>query len=319
LPLAGNEPLIRQTVERVRPWVNDDRIRILTGERLAQPLLAAVPGLGRANLVIEPEPKGTAPVLAWAALEILRADPDAVIASLHADHVIEPADAFNALIRQVASASVAHQRLFTIGAEPTRAETGYGYIRPGPELSGERGLYEVAEFVEKPGREVAEQYVRQGYLWNTGLFVWPAGLFLRELEQHTPEVAQHLPLLEAGSITEFFRACPVLTVDVGVLERSKRVAVARATFWWDDVGSWDAVARTRAADANGNVAIGDAHLVEAKDCIAWADEGSIVIFGADNLVVVRTAGITFVVPRERAADLKQLLARLPSNLVRPEE
>jgi mannose-1-phosphate guanylyltransferase len=318
LPLAGELPLIRQTVERVRPMVNDERIRILTGERLADALLAAVPGFERSNLMLEPEAKGTAPVLAWAAHAIARLDAGAVIASLHADHVIEPAESFRSLLQRMARAAVKHQRLFTIGAVPTRAETGYGYIRPGASLPGEEGLHDVGEFIEKPVRETAERFVREGYLWNTGLFVWPAALFLVELQRHTPEIAAHLPLLEAGRVADFFARVPTLTVDIGVLERSRRVAVARATFRWDDVGAWDAVARTRAADADGNVAVGDAHLVESRDCIAWADTGSVVVFGAEDLVVVRTAETTFVAPRARSAELKRLLARLPERLQRPE-
>ena len=319
LPLAGPDPLIHQTVERLRPLVNDDHIRILTGHRLAGPLLSAVPGLGPSNLLQEPMAKGTAPVLAWAALEIARVDPDAVMASFHADHVIEPAEAFHALIRDVAAAAVKHQRLFTIGAVPTRAETGYGYIRPGAPLAGFSGMAEVATFEEKPSAETAERYVREGYLWNTGLFVFPVRLFLDEIRRHTPEVAAHLPLLEAGNVHEFFESVPVLTVDVGLLERSRAVAVARATFSWDEVGAWDAVLRTRPADANGNVSMGDAHVVDASGCVAWAEDGSVVLFGTQDLVVVRTDTITFVAPRNRVAELKNLLAQLPVRLARPGE
>jgi mannose-1-phosphate guanylyltransferase len=255
-------------------------------------------------------------VLAWAALEIGRLDPSAVMISLHADHVIEPANVFRDQLARVARASVAHNRLFTLGAVPTRPERGFGYIHLGQEL--EEGMYAVDGFVEKPERATAERYVAEGYLWNTGIFVWPVSLFLDELRAHTPEVAGYLPLLEAGRTEEFFRRVPVITIDEGLLERSKRVAVARAAFRWDDVGTWDALARTRAADMAGNVTVGDAHVVESGGCIAWAEEGAVVIFGAQDLVVVRAAGITFVAPRARTADLKQLLAQLPDHLVQPD-
>jgi mannose-1-phosphate guanylyltransferase len=109
-----------------------------------------------------------------------------------------------------------------------------------------------------------------------------------------------------------------MSIDEGLLERSARVGVAAARFSWDDVGAWDAVARTRASDAAGNVVVGDAHVVEAEGCIAWADAGTVVVFGARDLVVVRTCEITFVVPRERAPDLKALLGQLPGRLARPE-
>ncbi len=320
LPLAGTAPLIEQTVERVRPLVPPERMRILTGEKLAQPILDALPGFGREQLLLEPVARGTAPALAWAAHEIERLDPGAVMASLHADHVIEPAAAFLALLQRVARAAAAHRRLFTIGAVPDRAETGYGYIRMGErvaEAEGEAGMFEVAQFVEKPDRDTAARYVAEGCLWNTGLFVWPAALLLEELREHTPEVASYLPLLDRGDIGGFFARVPTITIDEGLLERSGRVAVARATFAWDDVGSWDAVGRTRAADAHGNVSVGDAHVIDSAGCIAWSEQGSVVLFGAHDMVVVRTGDVTFVVPRSRAAELKQLLAVLPPSLIQP--
>jgi mannose-1-phosphate guanylyltransferase len=112
----------------------------------------------------------------------------------------------------------------------------------------------------------------------------------------------------------FFERAPNLSIDQGLLERSPAVGVLRADFQWDDVGAWDAVARTRPADDAGNVGVGDAHFVEARDCVAWADDGSIVIFGADDLVVVRSGGITFVARRDRTPELKTLLSQLPERL-----
>jgi mannose-1-phosphate guanylyltransferase len=168
--------------------------------------------------------------------------------------------------------------------------------------------------VEKPDRAAAERYVEAGWLWNTGIFVWPAALLLDELRRHTPEIAEHLGLLDRGDVAGFFERVPSLSIDEGLLERSRAVGVLRAAFRWDDIGAWDAVGRTRQADDHGNVAQGDAHFVDAHDNIAWSDDGSIVVFGADSLVVVRTGDITFVAPRDRTPDLKELIARLPDSL-----
>jgi mannose-1-phosphate guanylyltransferase len=170
--------------------------------------------------------------------------------------------------------------------------------------------------VEKPSRDVAEAYMREGFLWNTGIFVWAVDVLLEELEQHTPEIAGALPLL-ASDARSFFERVPSLSIDHGLLERSTQVGVIPATFDWDDAGAWDAISRTRASDEKGNVAVGDAHVVESSDCIAWADEGSVVLFGAHDLVVVRANGITLVAPRGRAPDLKRLLDRLPARLREP--
>jgi mannose-1-phosphate guanylyltransferase len=321
LPLASDQPLIRDTVDRILPLVPQERLRILTGAHLADALLGALPELGAGNLLVEPRAAGTAPVLAWAAAELERRDPDAVMVSLHADHVIDPPERFRELIARAAELAAEHGRLFTIGAVPDRPETGYGYIRIGAALSGTEADasgdagYEVASFVEKPDRATAEGYLASGeYLWNTGLFVWRAADLLDEIQRVSPELSALIPLLREGGTEEFFRQAPTISVDNAVLERSSRVGVVRATFAWDDVGAWDAVRRTRPRDGEGNVVLGPGYAVECRDVTIYADDGPVVIFGADNLVVVRTGGVTFVAHRDRTADLKQLLAQLPESL-----
>ena len=318
LPLGEGPSLIGDTVERILPLVGRERLRILTGESLARALLAELPGMTSDQLLIEPVARGTAPVLAWAAHTLLRTDPDAVMASLHSDHVIKPAEVFRRQMAKTAELARTERRLVTIGVQPTRPETGYGYIRAGQRLESDViEAYEVGKFVEKPRRETASDYVRQGYLWNTGIFVWPAALFLEELRRTAPQVGDHLPLLDEGRVADFFAQTPTLSVDEGVLEKSDRVAVVAAEFEWDDVGAWDAVGRVRHADAEGNVSVGNVSLVDAKDCIAWADEGAIVVFGAEDLVVVRTGNVTLVAARDRTAELKSLLKQLPRNLREP--
>lgn len=320
LPLAGERPILAQTVDRIRPLIPLERVRILTGRTLARPILDTIPELDPDSLWLEPRARGTAPVLAWAATQIVRVAPDAVMISLHADHVIEPEERFRDLLAGVSVLAARQGRLFTLGVVPSRPETGYGYIRPGAALPAEDldvQAFEVDRFVEKPARHLAEEYVASGHLWNTGIFIWPAALLLEQLRLYTPEIAPLLPLLDEGRTDEFFDRAPTISIDEALLERSDRVAVARASFSWDDVGAWDAVARTRTGDANGNVGVGDAWFMDANRCIAWADDGAVVVFGAQDLVVVRAHGITLVVPRERAPELKKMLEKLPERLREP--
>lgn len=319
LRLASDRPLIRETVDRITPLVPLERLRILTGAALAEPISAALPELGPGNFLLEPRAAGTAPVLAWAAAEIERRDPDAVMISLHADHVIHPAEAFRERIARAAELATEHRRLFTIGAVPTRPETGYGYIRPGeplPELPGSPGEpgSEVASFVEKPDAETAREYVGRGYLWNTGLFVWRVADMLDEMEARTPELAELIPIVREGGVEEFFRRAPTLSIDEGLLERSERVAVVPSSFAWDDVGAWDAMFRTRETDEAGNVIVGEGHAIDTRGSALYAQDGPIVAFGVEDLVIVRTAGVTFVAHREKTPDLKTLLAQLPEAL-----
>ena len=310
MPLASERPLISDTIARVLTLVPNDHIRILTGEHLAQPILSVVPELTTAEIMVEPKARGTGPVLAWAAAEIYRKDPDAVMASLHSDHVIEPDSALREEILAAAQCAVVHQRLICIGITPTRPETGYGYLKPGARLDAQFDAYEVQQFVEKPDPELATQYVQRGYVWNSGIFVWPVKLFLDEIRKHSPEIAPHLDYALNGDTKAYFENVGNISVDQAVLERSELVAVMPAQFRWDDVGTWDAVGRTRAQDTGGNVAVGTVEMVDTTNTIAWSEDGAIVAFGVDDLVIVRTADVTFVTHRDRTSELKEMLDQI---------
>jgi mannose-1-phosphate guanylyltransferase len=318
LPLATAHPLIADTVARARALAPDERIRVLASRALTPALASALPALSADSFWQEPEARGTGPALLWAAWRIHRLDPDAVMVSLHADHVIRPTDAFVELIRQAARAAAAEDFLVTVGAPPDRPEVGFGYIQPGEPLPLRGGVraHHVARFHEKPDRATAERYVSEGYLWNTGLFVWRAATFLDEVRRHAPALAALLPLLESGEEPAFFARAPAVTVDVAVLERSDRVAVLAASFAWDDVGSWEALARTLPADADGNVSQGRLHAIQATGNVVFSEDAPVVLFGVHDLVVVRTGGVTLVASRACAPELKSLLDRLPETLKR---
>jgi mannose-1-phosphate guanylyltransferase len=311
LPLASDRPLIVDTVERARSLVPDERIRILAGEHLAIPFQRALGDLPPACYWIEPRARGTAPVLAWAAWQLVRLDPDAVMVSLHADHLIRPLSAFQETVATAARIARRDGLLLSLGVEPNRVETGYGHVEPGARLpdAGPAPAFAVRAFHEKPDASTAKRYVDEGYLWNTGIFVWRASVLLEEMGRHAPEVADCLPLLDDGP-QAFFDAVPVGVIDRAVMERSDRVGTVAATFTWDDVGSWEALSRTRPADESGNVRLGDASIVDGRGNIVFAEGGSVVLFGTEDLVVVRTESTTLVLPRDKAADLKALLVAL---------
>ncbi len=319
LPLGSERPLIVDTVERARLVAGLERIRVLTGQEIGDAIQLAT-GLPDEAFLIEPQAKGTCPVLAWAAFEAARSAPDTVLISLHADHVIEPADAFVKLLRDAAQIAYTSEMLLTVAVPPTRPEVGYGYIRPGAELAreGSAECLSVGAFVEKPNLETAKKYVAAGYLWNSGIFIWRADTFLAEVRAHEPRVSSAMKHLESGDVAAFFDACPNVTVDEGILEPSDRVATVRATFRWDDVGSWEALTRTRTPDARGNVSIGPTHIVDGHNNVAVAEDGSIVLFGVSDLVVVKKGDVAFVTTRAKSPHLKELLGELPGGLVSPD-
>lgn len=311
LPLASDRPLIVDTLERARALVPDDKIRILAGAHLVAPFRSVVDRLPDTSYWVEPRARGTAPVLAWAAYKLLRLDPEAVMVSLHADHLIRPIEAFQETVATAVEVARRDELLISIGVEPARIETGYGHVEPGAPLAdaGAARAYRVRAFHEKPDADTARRYVDEGYLWNTGIFVWKASVLLEEIELHAPAVSECLPLIEQGDAV-FFDAVPVGVIDRTVMERSERVGTVAATFSWDDVGSWEALSRTRPADASGNVVLGAGRAVHASGNIVFSEGGSVVLFGTQDLIVVRTEETTLVLPRSRAADLKELLAEL---------
>ena len=318
LPLASSRPLISDTIERVRGFIPAERLRILAGEHLVEPIRAAT-GLGRESFLVEPRVRGTGPVLARAAWEIARTDPGAIMISLHSDHVIEPVQAFRDVLAAAVEIARRDRLLLTVAASPDRPETGYGYIRPGEALEAPPGhrAYRAGAFVEKPDRAAAARYIDEGYRWNTGIFVWAAGVFLREVARCAPEMADALPRLEEGDTGAFFDQTARISVDEAVLERSGRVACIDAGFRWDDVGSWESVARNRSADEDGNVREGEVHLAGSSGNIALAAHGRLALFGVEDLLVVQTEHVTLVMPRTESPRLKEYLRDLPPHLLGP--
>ncbi len=320
LPLGSDRPLIVDTIARARLLEPEAGVRVLTGREMVEPIRSVLPDLEETDFQVEPRARGTAPALAWATWSLFREDPDAVLLSLHSDHVVGDPDTFAELLRAGAELAGSEDLLLTVGAPPDRPETGYGYIRTGEAVAGweEASAHEVEAFVEKPDRDTAERYLREGYLWNTGIFLWRAGVFLAEVERHAPELHRALRHLERSDVEAFFDEAPKISVDEAILERSDRVATLKAAFPWDDVGSWQALSRTREADADGNVRAGEVHVVDGERNIVFAEDGPVVLFGVSDLVAIRTRGVTLVTDRARAPRLKELLDRLPPSLHDPE-
>ena len=316
LPLGSAEPLIVDTVRRARALAPDERIRILAGAHLAGPFQSVLPGLSDESFWIEPRARGTAPVLAWAAWKLAQIDPDAVMVSLHADHLLDPMEGFVETVASAVEFARRDELLLSIGVPPDRIETGYGHIEAGAGLepAGAAAAFRVKAFHEKPDADTARRYVDEGYLWNTGIFIWKASVLLAELARHAPEISALLPVIGEEGDEAFFERVPVSVIDRAVMERSDRVGVVEATFTWDDVGSWEALARTRSTDESGNVILGDAGVVDGQNNIVYQEgSGRVVLLGTDELVVVQTADTTMVLPRARAPEIKELLARMEAD------
>ena len=312
LPLVTDAPLLVDTVRRLAPSIPAERTLVITNATHVDVIRALVPTLPPNNVIGEPRAAGTAPALTWAALEIDRRAGDTdVMLCVHADWAIGDDAEFRATLERAALTAERHDALVTVGVVPARPDPGLGYIQPGESVDGAR---RVTRFVEKPDRATAERMVSDGFLWNSGIFVWRVRDFLAEVRAHTPEVAAALEGDASKDIGSFFATVKPVTVDHGVMERSARVLVLPGDFGWDDVGTWSALHRVRKRDAGGNTTAGRVHAVDAADNVAYADAGALVLYGVRDLVVVTRPGLTLVTTRERAADLKTLLERLPPNV-----
>ncbi len=309
LALAGDRPLLVQAVGRLRGLIPTEQILIITGASLVDAVRALVPEIPGANVLGEPRAASTAPALTWATATAQARDPDAVILSLHADWYVGNDEAFRATASRALDIAQRHDVLVTVGIVPSRPDPGYGYIQPGTEMDG--NARRVARFVEKPDRSRARALMAKGALWNSGLFAWTANRFLAETRHVAPEIAPHLDLLAQEEFRAFFDAVTPVAVDVSHFERSERVAVVPGEFPWDDVGTWGALPRVRPMDADGNVVVGRAIQRGCHDCVVWGEEQAVLVDGVRDLVVVHANGVTLVTTRERAADLKSMLAALP--------
>jgi mannose-1-phosphate guanylyltransferase len=306
LPLVDDAPLLLNTVDRLTSLVPPARTLILTNASIRAEIARAVPAVPAENILVEPRPAGTAAALTWAAREIARrSGREAVMVCVHADWAIGDAKAFRKSLAAAANVAVAYRSLVTVGIVPTRPDPGFGYIRPGAEV--ERDVFRVERFVEKPDRLRAAQMVADGYLWNSGIFAWRVGDFLDEVRALTPELA---PALAEDGDAFFAAVRAPIAVDVGVLERSKRVLVLPGRFGWDDVGTWGALVRVRPRDPDGNALHGDVTVRDAHNNVVHAEGTTVVLYGVSDLVVVTRDGLTLVTTVERSADLKALIDSL---------
>jgi mannose-1-phosphate guanylyltransferase len=313
LPLATTEPMLVDALARLAPIVPVERTLVLTNAALVDSIAKLAPALPRENLIAEPKPAGTAAALAWGAhLIAQRGARDDVMISVHADWAISDAKGFRTALLEAAATAEQQHALVTVGVVPVRPDPGFGYIQPG-EPAGPHARH-VVRFVEKPDRARAEAMLRDGFLWNSGIFVWRAGDFLDEIAALTPEIAPHLAA-HRDDLAGFFAAVEQpISVDVGVMERSERVLVLPGDFGWDDVGTWAALKRVRTCDAHGNATSGSVHALESRDNVVHADGNTVVLYGVQDLVVVSRAGLTLVTTTERASDLKQLIDTLPPQI-----
>jgi len=322
LPLAGDQSLLQGTVARVLPLVPPERIQILTGPECAAGVAQQLPGLPPENILVEPAPRGTAPCLGLAALRLRRmgSGDDAVMISLHADHVVADEEGFRRGL--LAAIAVARQgRIATLGIVPTRPDTGFGYIERGAPLGAYAGrdVYAVERFREKPPLAIARDYAASGrHYWNAGYFAWTVGRILDDFYAYLPETLAALRRLadmediSSRPYADLWNGIRGVTIDVGILERAADIAVVPCDIGWNDVGSWASLYDILPHDADGNVRLGSGPAVnlDAQGSLIYAERRLVATVGLRDLIVVDAGDALLVVPRDRAQEVSALVRAL---------
>jgi mannose-1-phosphate guanylyltransferase len=315
LQLSGERSLIQQTVDRLKPLVDPDRILIVTERSHADDLHAQLPELPASSIIVEPIRRGTAAALLLAGLHVRDRAPDATWASLHSDAFITDDDEFRRTLAAALEAASSGEFLVTTGIQPRFAATGYGYIQRGEEIRHVHGfpLNRVVRFVEKPDRITAEAYLASGeYLWNPGVFVWKNTTLLDAFAQHQPEILQVLASVPLRDVDAVYPDAPRETIDVGIMEPATNVATIPARFGWSDIGSWAELWELSEGDIDGNVALGRGRVLtsDSHGNLVYADGRTVALVGIQDLIVVETEDAVFVAPRDRAQDVRTIVRRL---------
>jgi mannose-1-phosphate guanylyltransferase len=331
LALDGERSMIQQTVERLKPLASLEQTWVITNEFLAHEIADQLPGLPAAHIVQEPVARNTAPACGLAAFLIEKENPDAVLGIFPSDHVIADEPRFLKAMQRGIALAAAGDNMVVLGIEPTRPETGYGYIETG-DLTRDGAALHVRRFTEKPNQVKAEEFVTAGsYYWNSGIFLWSARTLANAVREHLPETA---PLLEgiasAYGTPQFeevfhllYPKCENISVDYAVLEprSAKGVHLSHlyclpAEFSWNDLGSWASLyeyqleTRLR-GDGEGNVSESEGHMaLDAGNNYVYSPKKFVALVGVENLVIVDTEDALLIVNRDHTQDVGKIVKEL---------
>ncbi len=321
LALVGDKPLIAQAVERLDGLIPPENVFVVTNADLVEATQKAAPMLPPENIVGEPIGRDTAAAVACGGALVAAKDPQGVFAVLTADQVMGDLDVFRATLKGGMDLAGQNEILVTIGIQPAFPSTGFGYIESGDDFQQAEGVQfkKAVRFVEKPDAETAQGYIDSGkFFWNSGMFIWSVPTLGKSFAAHCPEMKTLMDeLTEYAARGEIFQGLektyPTLgkiSIDYALMEKADNIVMACGTFAWDDVGSWPALESHFPKDEGGNTLIGACEQMDSKSNIIYSKDRLTAVIGAENLVVVQAEGVTLVCPKDRAQDIKKMVAML---------
>lgn len=323
LQVLDGKSLFAATLERARRFAAPERIWVVCAPSHAR-AVKRESGLPASRILIEPQSRNTAMAIGYAAARIAAEDPEAVLAVLPADHRVPDAKAFASAIRRAARVATQENVLVTLGVQPTRPETGYGYIEVGAETDAkDPGFYSVRRFVEKPNLAQAKRFLaRKKFLWNSGVFVWSAAVILQEIETCAPVLHRALiPIRQRTrgargkqALAEAYGSAPSLPIDIAILEKSRRVWTLPVDFHWSDVGTWASLAAEIGVDAQTNGVLGgEVKFLDAHGNLVWGEGRLVVLLGTSRLAVIDTGDVLLVADLARSPEIKNLVEYFSAN------
>jgi mannose-1-phosphate guanylyltransferase len=319
--IFGENTMIQDTVKRLDGLIKNENIYVITNKIQKLRVKEQLPQLPEENIIDEPFGKNTAACIALASILIKQKNPEAVTITLPSDHLIQDDQAFRDCLQSAAQFAYDSKGLVTIGITPTRPETGYGYIQY-DEKEVSKNIYRVLTFAEKPNLSTAKDFIESGdFLWNSGIFIWRIDTILKEFEQHLPEHFEGMTRVEKTigtvefekGLVQVYGQLKSISIDYGVMEKSKEVYLTKSDFYWNDVGNWEAVYEISEKNKEGNAILGDVYAANTFDSYFFSPKKFTAAIGVSNLIVIDTNDSLLICNRNNVQDVRQVVDYLKMN------
>lgn len=318
----GEGTLFQNSVKRILPIFDIQRIFIVTNRDLLPTLMEQVPDLPVTNFIVEPEGKGTAPCIGLASIHILNKDPNAIMIVLTADHYIRDVEKFRVVIK--GATKIAHNgHIVTLGMLPSYPSTGYGYIKQAGKLCDVDGfsVYHVDKFVEKPDMDTAVKMLDGSYFWNSGMFIWRVDRILDEFQRHMPILYSQLLQISEGIekseyeyiLTKTWSEVDIESIDYGIMEKATDVVVIPLDIGWSDIGSWSSLATLLNEDEAGNVVIGNNLSLDTSGSFIFGDKRFIATIGLRDIIIVDTDDALLVCTKKTDQKVRDIINIIREN------
>ncbi len=306
--MGTGRTMIQQTFDRFGDLIDISHVWVVTSKNFQSLVAEQLTGIDPQHILLEPCMRNTAPCVAYVSWKIMAEDPSANIFVAASDHLVTDTAAFRSYVAQGLDFIADGDRILTLGMQPTRPETGYGYIEQGDKCdatNGSHDIFKLAAFREKPCLDVAKQYLATGrYTWNSGMFLWSVKTIVDELRRHAPEIAAIMDQIaptfftadEQAKVDELYATCPKISIDYAVMEKTQLAYVMPAEFGWSDLGTWGSMHTLLPQDADGNAVVGDGvKMIESEGCMVRMPQGKqVVIQGLKDVIVAEHNGTLLI-------------------------